>query len=151
MMRIGFLGFSQLSSTLLIGKVGRNFSAQTPQLQCHNFVIKIVLEMLTNWIRAYLRGLNWPLPQKQCPHWKVDAYMCFVTQLKDKAFRWVKNLIQMRMKKSWDEDRLGVKSIVALRTGSRGLFKEQTAPRNLPSKWALAGQKIWHFLPSLKI
>ena len=31
-----------------------------------------------------------------------------------------------------------------------GRFKEQTAPRNLPSKWALAGQKILHFLASLK-
>ena len=49
-----------------------------------------------------------------------------------------------------DENSIGVKSIVALRPGRRGRLKEQTAPRNLPSKWALEGQRLLHFLDSLK-
>ena len=43
------------------------------------------------------------------------------------------------------------KSIVALRPGRRGRLKEQTAPRNLPSKCALVGQKPLHLLDSLKL
>ena len=135
-MGFGFAVFSQMSSTLLIGKVGQTFLRRPHNCNViifTSFVIKIVFK------DKHLQVCGYSCEDK-CNQLLVFL-VCLLTFWLGRVLKALYHcsIVWERKAKIAGE---GVKSIVPLRAGRRRLLKEQTASRNLTSKWALAGQKL---------